>query len=216
MKPIAPAALAALDAGTAIVSGAVKIACIPPVRVWGGPHEITLGGETFLPVGDRGLVQVVGGALGDAAQNITLTLSGIDPETAALMDATGLAGAPTVLWRLIFDEAGASLLDAGVWARGRLDTIIREEEIGGTAKITAQMETAAKGLGRRGSRMRSDADQRLIDPSDGFFKNVSYAAEKTLYWGGRRPARAGSALPGTSGGGGGGGGGWLNLRRNAE
>jgi hypothetical protein len=200
MKTLAPAALAALDAGAAIVSGAVEIACTPPVRVWGGWHEITLGGQTFLPMGDRTLVQVAGGALGDAAQNITLSLSGIDPETAALLDSAGLSGAPVVLWRLIFSGDGSTMLDADIWARGRLDTIERTEEVGGTAAIVAQVETAAKGLGRRGARMRSDADQRLIDPSDGFFKNVSYAGEKTLYWGGRRPARAGSALPGSGDG----------------
>ncbi len=204
MKTLAPAALAALEAGTAIVSGAVEIACTPVVRVWGGWHELTFDGRTFLPIGDRGLAQVAGGALGDAAQNITLTLSAIDPETAALLDATELKSAPAVLWRLIFSGDGNTLLDFDVWARGRLDTIMRDEQIGGTAAIAAQLETAAKGLGRRGARMRSDADQRLIDASDGFFKNVSYAGEKTLYWGGRRPARVGSSLPGVGGGGGGG------------
>lgn len=210
MKTLSPAALAALEAGNAIVSGAVEIACTPPVRVWGGYHPITFDGRTFDPIGDRGLAQVMGGALGDAAQNITLTLSGIDPETLALLDASEIKSAPAVLWRLIFDQTGNTLLDVDVWARGQLDTLPTEEEIGGTAAIIAQLETAAKGLGRRGSRMRSDADQRLIDPSDGFFKNVSYAGEKTLYWGGRRPARAGSALPG-SGGSGGGGGGWSDV-----
>lgn len=204
MKTLAPAALAALEDGTAIVCGAVAVACTPPIRVWGGYREIVLDGETHDPIGDRGLVQVKGGALGDAAQNITLTLSGIDPETAALIDAAGLAGAAVVIRQLIFLGTTNALLDYQVWARGRFDTIEREEEIGGTAKITIQVETAAKGLGRRGARMRSDADQRLIDPADGFFKNVSYAAEKTLYWGGRRPARAGSALPGTGAGFGGG------------
>lgn len=201
MKVLSTAALAALQDGTAIVSGAVEIACDPIVRVWGGWHPLTFDGRTFDPIGDRGLVQVTGGALGDAAQNITLTLSGIDPETLALLDAEGLSGAPAVLWRLIFDQSGNTLLDLHVWARGRLDTIERDEEIGGEAAITAQLETAAKGLGRRGARMRSDADQRLIDPADGFFKNVSFAGEKQLYWGGRRPARAGSALPGSGGGG---------------
>lgn len=198
MKDIAPAALAALEAGTAIVSGAVAIACDPPVRVWGGYHQITLDGEVFDPIGDRGLVQVTGGALGDAAQNITLTLSGIEPETLALLEAAEVSGAGATLWRLIFSGDGTTLLSADVWARGRLDELASEEEIGGTARITANLESAAKGLGRRGSRMRSDADQRLIDPLDGFFKNVAYAGEKTLYWNGRRPARAGSALPGAS------------------
>jgi hypothetical protein len=202
MKIIAAEALAALQAGTGIVSGAVEIICDPPVRVWGGYHEITLGGNSFDPIGDRGLVQVTGGALGDAAQNITLTLSGIDPETLALLEAAEVSGAPAVLWRLIFSGDGNTLLSANVWARGRLDQLETEEEIGGTATIKAQLETAAKGLGRRGARMRSDADQRLIDADDGFFKNVSFAGEKTLYWGGRRPARAGSAVGGGSGAGG--------------
>lgn len=200
MKVISPAALAALEAGTAIVTGAVEIDCDPVVRIWGGYRNLTFDGRTFQPVGDRGLVQVTGGALGDAAQNIELVLSGIDPETLALLDASEVRGASAILWRLIFDQTGTSLLGFNVWARGRLDTLPREEEIGGTAKITARLETAARGLGRRGGRMRSDADQRLIDPADGFFKNVSYAGEKTLYWGGRRPARAGSALPGAGGG----------------
>ncbi|MCX9146625.1 hypothetical protein [Erythrobacter sp. WG] len=204
MKTLPPSALAALQAGTAIVTGAVEIACDPIVRVWGGWAPITFDGRTFEPIGDRGLVQVAGGALGDAAQNITLTLSGIEPATLELLEAEDLSGAPAVLWRLIFDQTGNTLLGFNVWARGRLDTLSTEEEVGGTAAIVAQLETAAKGLGRSGGRMRSDADQRLINPSDGFFKNVSYAGEKTLYWGGRRPARAGSSLPGVGGGFGGG------------
>lgn len=201
MKVLAAPALAALDNGTAIVTGAVEIASDPPIRVWGGNGEITFDDRTFTPIGDRGLVQVAGGALGGAAQNITLSLSGIDPETLALLDAEEVRGAPAVLWRLIFNNAGNTLLDFHVWGRGRLDQLVREEEIGGSASISVQLETAARGLGRRGGRMRSDADQRLIDPADGFFKNVSFAAEKQLYWNGRRPARAGAALPGTGGGG---------------
>lgn len=200
MKTLSPAALAALEAGEAMVTGAVEIACDPVLRVWGGWAPITFDGRTFEPIGDRGLAQVAGGALGDAAQNITLTLSGIEAAALELLDATGISGAPAVLWRLIFDQTGNTLLDFHVWARGRLDTLVTDEDIGGTAGIVAELETAAKGLGRSGARMRSDADQRLIDPSDGFFKNVSFAGEKTLYWGGRRPARAGSALPGVGGG----------------
>lgn len=200
MKVLAPEALAALERGDAIVSGAVEISCDPPVRVWGGYHELPLDGQTFLPIGDRGLAQVAGGALGDAAQNIALSLSGIESANVALLEAAGIAGAPSVLWRLIFNSAGNTLLDYHVWARGRIDTLLTDEEIGGEAAIRAQMETAAKGLGRRGARMRSDADQRMIDPADGFFKNVSYAGEKTLYFGGRRPARAGTVLPGGAGG----------------
>ena len=33
--------------------------------------------------------------------------------------------------------------------------------------------------------MRSDDDQRLADPDDGFFKRCSYAGEKVVYFGGK-------------------------------
>ncbi|MAM39347.1 MAG: hypothetical protein CL949_12810 [Erythrobacter sp.] len=194
MKTIAPAALAALDRGDAIVVGAIEIAADPVSRVWGGPWPITFDGRTFEPLGDRTMVQVASGALGGQAQSITLTLSGLEPELLELLEAAEVAGAPTTLWRLIFDSSGTVLLGYNVWGRGRLDTLDREEEIGGTATITAKVETPARSMGKRGARMRSDADQRLIDPDDGFFKHVAYAGEKKLYWGGRAPERAGSVL----------------------
>jgi hypothetical protein len=206
MKSISVAAKQALADGTALVVGAVKIETTPVIRLWGGNGPLVLPGEAapFLPIADRSLVSVAGGALGGAAQAITLTLSGIDPESIAVDDSDTAAGAPTTLWRLIFSGDGTVLLDAHVWARGRLDEISRDDEVGGTAAITAMLETAARGLGRRGARMRSDADQRLVKPNDGFFKNVSFAGEKTIYLGGRKPVRAGVAL-GAGGGGNAGG-----------
>lgn len=196
MKVIAPAALSALERGDAIVVGALEIGSDPVVRVWGGYRPITFDGRTFDPVGDRSLVQVAGGALGGAAQSITLSLSGIEPEVLELLDAGEVQGADCVLWRLIFNAGGDTLLGWNIWARGALDTLDTAEEIGGAAAIEATLETAARGLERRGGRMRSDADQRLIDANDGFFKNVAYAGEKKLFWGGRRPSRAGAALGG--------------------
>lgn len=210
MKTIAPEALAVLDDGTAIVVGAVEILCSPPIRIWGGNGPITLGGNVFDPVGDRSLVKVMGGALGGAAQGITLSLSGVDPEIIEIDDSDEVAGAPAALWRLIFKGDGITLLDAQIWQRGRLDQLVREDDIGGTATFSAMLETAARGLGRSGARIRSDADQRLIKANDGFFKNTAYAGEKNLYWGGRKPQNAGTALgatyvgSGDSAGGGGG------------
>lgn len=205
MKSIAAPALQAMADGTAIVVGAIEVASDPVIRVWGGNGPITFDGRTFDPVGDRSLVQVAGGALGGAAQSITLTLSGIEPDVLDLLDADEVAQAPGTLWRCIFAGDGKTMLDAHVWARGRLDELAQEEEVGGAALIQAALETAARGLGRRGGRMRTDADQRLIKANDGFFRNVAYAGEKTLYWGGRKPTTASSAVGGSYGGSGGGG-----------
>lgn len=206
MKIYSSEALAALEAGEAIVSGAVKIATIPdPVLLWGGYGVLTLGELVFQGVGDHGLAQVAGGALGGAAQGVTLSLSGIDPDVMPLFDATNLRRAPVVIWRLVFSITGKTLLDARVYTRGRVDQVKVRETPGGAAEISVQVEGAARGLGRAGGRMRTDADQRMNDDTDPGFTTVSYAGEKTMYWGGQRPANAGSAFPGATGAGFGGG-----------
>jgi hypothetical protein len=64
----------------------------------------------------------------------------------------------------------------------------QSDEVIGGAAIKVAVESAARGLGRSGGRMRSDSDQRLINATDGYFKNTAYAPEKMLYWGGKRPA----------------------------
>ncbi|MBB4152898.1 hypothetical protein GGQ80_000786 [Sphingomonas jinjuensis] len=194
MKSYSDAAMAAIEAGTAICVGAVEILGTPAVRVWGGPWPIAIDGHEYLGVGDRGQAQFYGAGLGAAAQNYTLELSGVDPALLPLLDADEVIDAAVVLRRLIFDGSGTRLLDVHVHRRGRLDQLVTEEEVGGVAVIKAMIEGAARGLRRRGARQRSDADQRLIDPSDGGMKHVSYAGQKMLYWGGKPPATATAAL----------------------
>lgn len=204
MKTFSAAALDALEDGSAIVSAAVAIYGTPPIFLWGGYGDIALAGdtgtETYKGIGDRGVVKASGGVIGASAENITLVLSGIEPDVIALLDANEVRGAAVVIRRLIFDGTGKTLLGSHVFTRGKLDLLGVRETIGGGAAVEAVVESAARGLGRRGGRLRSDADQRLINATDGFFRNVSFASEKTLYWGGKRPASAGAALGSGSGG----------------
>src|SRR3546814_4541857 len=118
------------------VVGAVEIAAVPVVCVGGGNGTITIGGHDFEGSGDRSLVQVAGGALGGAAQGITLTLSGIEAAVLELLDADEIAQAPATLWRCVFAGDGVTLLDAHVYARGRLDELFQDDEIGGDRKST--------------------------------------------------------------------------------
>lgn len=190
MKIYSDEALAAMESGEAIVAGALAIYCDDPAFVWGGPWPITLDGDTYLPIDDSGVGSMIGGQIGGTEQNTTLTLSGVDPDTLALLDAVGLRQAPTKLYRLIFDGSGTVMLDARVVKRGLIDDVFVQDEQGGKAQIQISIESAARGLGRSGRRMRTDADQRLIDPTDGFFKHVTYAGTKTIYFGGKPSSAA--------------------------
>ena len=198
MKVFTDAAMAAIVAGKAVVSGAVKIACDPPVMVWGGYGNLPIGDDVYIGIGDRALAQSTSATLGGSAQAVSLSLSGVDPDLLPLLDAAHLQGAPAMIMRLIFDASGTVMLDHHVFTRGQVDMAPVEETPRGDATITLTIEGAARSLGRRGGRMRSDADQRLISATDGGLKHVSYAAEKTLYWGGERPANAGVAIGGAA------------------
>lgn len=205
MKIFSDEATAAILKGGAVTSGAVDIMVTPPIRVWGGYGELEIDGNVYDGIGAAGLASVSGGALGGAEQNVTLELSGVEPEVIAMFDASTLRRVTTVIRRLIFDSSGTMLLHAEVFTRGTLDQVPIEETPGGTSTIKAMVETAARGLGRRGGRMRTDADQRLIKGDDGGFRSIAYAGQKNLYWGGKRPATAANALGGSGGYGGGGG-----------
>ena len=163
----------------------------PILRVWGGQGPIELDGEIYQGISDRTLAQQTAGAIGGFAQGMVLGLSRIEPYALELLDADQVRGGAVVFRRLIFGPDAKTLLDCSVWDRGRIDTIETNEVVGGEASIKVNVESAARGLGSSGGRMRSDSDQRLINPNDGYMRKVSYAGEKMLYWGGRKPGRTG-------------------------
>ncbi len=198
MKPYSIALEAALDAGEVITVGAVRIGTAEPFCVWGGHADLVLDGEAYVGIGAAGLVQATGGRLGGAESGLELSLSGVDPDTLALLDHADVNRAPVKVWRLMFDLAGVNVLGAFAFARGRVDTMAVEETPGETASIKLRVETAARGLGRSTGRRRADADQRLVSPTDGGMKWLSIAPGRTLVWGGTPPQRLASALPNTS------------------
>lgn len=197
MKIFSDDARAAIEEGSATSASAIEILCDPPVRVWSGYEPREIDGVVHQPIGDAGLVKSTGASLGGADQGITLELSGVEPASLALFDASMLRRAPVIVRRAIFDSSATRMLDVQPFARGSIDQVPVEDTAGGTSVIRAMVETAARGLGRRGGRMRTDADQRLISPTDGGMRKISYAGQVNLYWGGKKPANASAALPGS-------------------
>lgn len=199
MKFFSAAEMAAIEAGTAITAAAVDIACDPPARFWTGYGTLPIGGADYVGLGSMALVKGTSAALGSADQNITLSASGIDPEALVLLSREDVRGAAVTIHRLLFSGDGRTMLGAHVFKRGRVDQVQTEEAVGGAAEIRVLVETAARGLGRSGQRMRTDADQRLVKPTDGFFRKVAYISEIQLAWGGKKPETAEKALGGIAG-----------------
>lgn len=188
--------MTAIQAGEAIVTGAVDITPVSGtvLRLWGGYGKMTFGGHDYQGLGDRAFAQTTSNAIGGVANGMTLGVSGVEPEALSLLDASEVKGASAVVYRLIFGPDGKTVLDAHVFDRGRGDALTSDETIGATAAISYAIESAARGLGRSLARMRTDPDQRLLNANDGYFKNVTYAGQKQLYWGGTKPASAAASI----------------------
>lgn len=194
MRTWAGATQTAFDNGDILEAGALAIMTSTPVAYWGGDGNLVIDGVTHIGLGDRFMLSETGGSLGGEEQGAEVILSAVDADIEPLRALAGLRGAPVICRRLIFNGTGATLLETEVRIRGRVDHMPGEETPGGEAIFRLKIEGAARGASRRGGRMRTDADQRLINGTDGGFRRISHAGEVTLYWGGKPPERAASAL----------------------
>ena len=196
-----PEVLQLLDEGRAEIRGLMRFEF--GTGTYGfirGRSELTWGGLTYVP---GGIVEVsdLPSAIGMTAQRFTITLSashedGLTPDVLRTIEQEDYRDRPVRIYDAYFHPDTGALLDVKGLRRGYVDIIEHIEDDKRGYTLVANCETRALDYNRTNGRMRSDADQRLIKADDGFFKHVSYAAEKQLYWGGKKPAVAGQALGG--------------------
>ncbi len=190
MRNIPAPAVAAIAAGTALVTGALRIMTSPPDCVWGGPGPITADGYTFVGLLENALLTEVAFEIGASEIGINLKVSGVSPQLVPKVMLQDYRGKPTVLYRFVLDQHGTTLLAAVPWFRGTIDNILIIDQPGGASEVTFKIEGVARGLSRAGGRLAADEDQRLIKSTDGSMRHVSSAADLMLAWGGTPPVRA--------------------------
>jgi hypothetical protein len=96
---------------------------------------------------------------------------------------------PVTVYVGFFDIQTQALLAMKRWFTGIIDQAIRKEQANGVATLTVKAEPVSRELTRTGARMRSDADQRLLDATDNFYANVSLAVNQPIYWGKKGASR---------------------------
>lgn len=198
MKELSDEAITAIGGGAIIMSGSVKFVFGQSWRFWGGEGQLTHAGEPYLGLGAAALIVPIGSERGGSAEGVELSLSGLDPDVAASIEAEDYHQKPAIIRRLLFAEDRATLLDAPVFMRGRVDTIEIVETTGGASTVRIKVTGPRGDMSRRGARIRSNADQRVLGgPTDGGMRKISVAGRRVLHWG-RRPEVAGQALRGVT------------------
>lgn len=190
MKTLNAGALAAIQSTTPVIAGAAKFEFATSYRLWSGYGDLTIASETYTGVGATALIVPIRSTMGSGVEAVDLTLSGLDPNIAATIEAEDYAQKPCTIWRAVFAGDGVTLLDAAVFYRGRVDVVQIREQPGGTSTIVVTVEGAGRDLERRGVRTKSDTDQRILGgATDGSMKWKATAPERTLYWG-QKPSTA--------------------------
>ncbi|MEK9751751.1 MAG: hypothetical protein VW338_00870 [Rhodospirillaceae bacterium] len=154
---------------------------------WGGLGTFSYNAVTYVGAGSLIGVEDVGQVSDGSAVPLILTLTAIpnsdlSPDVLASIENETYHQRPVVIMTAYFSTAGV-LISVETEYRGYVDKITHEHVVGGEAVLRVHLESKARDHTRRGYRMRSDADQRLIDPNDGGLRHTIQAATVPILWG---------------------------------
>lgn len=189
MRVISSTALAALDSGRFRVRALLKVDSDDgPVALWDDVGNIVVGGVTYAGAPGRFVIGGVSSVADFSARNVDVTLSGLDLTTAAMIDQATWHQRPITIQRAIIAEDAPQVIHLMPYFLGFLDQMVWREKVDGEAIITFRCEASARELMRKGTRTRSDSDQRQRDAADGFFASTVAASTTSIVWG-KRPSQ---------------------------
>lgn len=186
MRTISTDALNALDSGWFEVRCLLKITLDSPEApfcIWDDVGNIAVGGDTYFGAAGRFTAQAATSTKDQSVRNLDVTLSGLDADALALISASNWHQRPILVQRAIIAIGAPQVLNLMPEFSGFLDQAIIRETPGGTSTMIFRCESASRAFDRGNARKRSDADQRLRDASDGFFKFAATAVSRPIEWG---------------------------------
>lgn len=160
-----------------------------------GFYGFWTGIETFI---HNGLTYVGAGALLDVDMGrrviepvaIPLTITarampsqGVTSDVLATIEDEAYHQRPVVYSQAFFDPDGGALLSVERLWSGALDTVAHVESADGEASIQITCESRMRDVRLSTGRLRTDVDQRRVDPSDGGLRHVAKAGTVRIDWG---------------------------------
>lgn len=153
-----------------------------------GLGTLTWSEIDFVGAGTLFELSTIGGSSDGAAIPLTIKLngdarSGLDATVLAEIETVQYRGRPAYVWRAYQHPDTYALVSVEPVFRGKIDTMTHNVTEGGECFLECMVESNAIDFGRSGYRMRTDLDQRLIDPSDGSLRHVQTSASQQIEWG---------------------------------
>lgn len=154
-----------------------------PEGLWTGEYPVTFDGVTYAPTAGNMDIDPVDIAESLSVDQLRVMLSGLLPSINSVLGGVDWHQRPATIYLAFLDDAGG-VVHAMASFSGFLDTIATQDQAGGTSTLEATIESNNRELSRSYGRVRSDADQRSVSASDGFFKYTTAAnTDVSINWG---------------------------------
>lgn len=191
MRTSIPAIAALLESGRVDIRTLIRFNLDGgPVGIWNETYSSTINGVLYSPAAI--LLGEIGSRKDLSAEQVEVTLGALNANVAAIMSGIAWHQRPLLISRAYLNEAG-TVIDVEAFFSGFLDAAPIEDEADGTLRMTLIAESNNRELIRSANRIRSDADQRRISATDGFFKHTTATAvDNRIYWGRSGPQSPGS------------------------
>lgn len=184
MKSLDAATLAALDAGQFAVR-ALALFDLPSGRygLFDDQYDVSWGGDTYVGAAGRFRMDIPPGASDLSIRPLTITLSSLDSTALAWVQSQEYHQRPMFAALAFLATETPQIVAVRRWYTGYVDKVLWQERINGEGRLVVTCESASRELDLSGARTRSDADQRALDPVDGFFKHTVGAISTEVGWG---------------------------------
>lgn len=159
--------------------------------IWNDTYSVVVGGVTYSPAAIE--LGSITSRKGLSSQQVDVTVSSLSSAVATIMSGIAWHQRPVLISRAFLNDAGAVLETDPIFS-GFLDAAPIEDADGETLRMSLIVESNNRELSRSAGRVRSDADQRLVSATDGFFKHTTATAvDSNIYWGRQGPSNPGKA-----------------------
>lgn len=158
-----------------------------PTGIWSDTYPITFESVTYAPLAGNLEFDAIPGAAGLSSDRVQITVTNLLPAVTTIFAEEQWAQRPCTLLLAIMDDAGNAQHVIPRFS-GFLDEVEISDAADDLVRVTMTIESNNRELNRSSGRFRSDADQRRVLITDGFFKHVTTANSDTnIYWGRKGP-----------------------------
>lgn len=170
---------------------------------WRGKGPLVIDGVTYVGAGSLLDLQQLDSGVDLTASAISVKLravpeTGLSPDVLATIDDEDYKGRPVYISFAYFNrDTGALVTVKRAW-QGYVDFIGHEGTIGTDYALNAHLEPRSLDHSRTGIRVRGDADQKLLDPTDRFFEHAATVPQEILPYG-KATAAPGATVGGITG-----------------